>query len=275
MPGPLADQTGWNASGPVDVVSAASSSGAQSIVLGANLPPAQAWRTFPAYSGQSVVFVDYFAKPAALADPALGVLSQAESARVAFAQAGGQGEVAGFDGDGFGGGRWQMTGFRVPVINEQAVDWLRMTLREDFVAKKWDLFANGRLVAYDLGFADVGATLFNRFAINGHPTAATAFDDFFAGFDHPLFANISKDGVDDAWKTRHGIDTTRNVRNDDPDLDGLANIREYFIGTSPSSADTDADSVADGVEVLQGRNPLKGALPDGSGIVRLKVFQPE
>jgi hypothetical protein len=43
-------------------------------------------------------------------------------------------------------------------------------------------------------------------------------------------------------------------------------------GTNPFSTDTDGDGVPDNIEVLQGRNPLKGAVADTSNQVNLQVY---
>ncbi len=52
----------------------------------------------------------------------------------------------------------------------------------------------------------------------------------------------------------------------DTDADGLDDCVEtntYF--TDQFNPDTDGDTVDDGIEVLQGRNPLKGAIADTNG----------
>lgn len=65
-----------------------------------------------------------------------------------------------------------------------------------------------------------------------------------------------------------------NPNSADSDGDGLSNWDELQRGTDPLNADTDGDGVNDGIEVLQGRNPLKGAVPDTTSVVNLKVFTP-
>ncbi|MDV7395829.1 hypothetical protein RZS08_30845, partial [Arthrospira platensis SPKY1] len=48
-------------------------------------------------------------------------------------------------------------------------------------------------------------------------------------------------------------------RHDDPDRDGLTNIEEYFLGTSPTNPDTDGDGIDDGLEVLLGTDPTSAS----------------
>lgn len=64
------------------------------------------------------------------------------------------------------------------------------------------------------------------------------------------------DGMPDDWEKRCDLDTTRNDAKEDPDKDGLINIRELDLGTSPCHPDTDRGGEMDGSEVNGGRNPL-------------------
>jgi LPXTG-site transpeptidase (sortase) family protein len=43
--------------------------------------------------------------------------------------------------------------------------------------------------------------------------------------------------------------------NNDIDIDGLSNLDEFKIKTNPTVADSDADGVSDGIEVINGTNP--------------------
>ena len=47
----------------------------------------------------------------------------------------------------------------------------------------------------------------------------------------------------------------------DSDLDGLIDVAERYLGTSPEKADTDGDGYADGWEVQSGHDPLKASSP--------------
>ncbi len=64
------------------------------------------------------------------------------------------------------------------------------------------------------------------------------------------------DGVPDYWEDRNG--------------NGSADLTE----TSWLNYDTDGDGVWDGLEILQGRNPLGGTLTDTLNLINLRVFTP-
>lgn len=73
----------------------------------------------------------------------------------------------------------------------------------------------------------------------------------------PASSANDKDGdqMDDAWELKYGLDPTDKADAlEDPDKDGLTNVREYQLDTSPRSADTDNDGIPDGWEVANGLN---------------------
>ncbi|MBY8873282.1 hypothetical protein K7640_15720 [Micromonospora sp. PLK6-60] len=83
----------------------------------------------------------------------------------------------------------------------------------------------------------------------------------------PLLVDSDGDGLTDkfeitklaGWTMPGRYDTDGDGTNDgaeDVDGDGLSNLREQELGTSPTEADTDGDGLSDGAEVAQGRNPL-------------------
>ncbi len=85
------------------------------------------------------------------------------------------------------------------------------------------------------------------------------------------------DGLSDAWEQRF-IGNLSEDESSDLDTggsDGLTNAQEFLRGTNPKNRDSDGDTVSDGDEVLQGRNPIAAPLPDTNGtIVNLQVFTP-
>lgn len=253
-PGVLDGQAGWRSTGTVTVSDNPVYQGSQAVLLAGGHRSPTAAQTFAGFAGQTIGFVDFFCQPAVESGAAAATaFVETRASRVAFVQTGTSGELHVFDGDGLGGGAWRATGFLAPLnAGGQADDWLRLTLREDYGAKLWDLYANGRLIACDLGFVSSTAMGVGQFIILGHETSATGIDDFFAGFDNPLFVDADRDGMEDAWETAHGLDPAANDRNGDLDGDGLSNLREYLLALRPDRASTFDDGISDGVRVSQG-----------------------
>jgi subtilisin family serine protease/outer membrane protein assembly factor BamB len=75
------------------------------------------------------------------------------------------------------------------------------------------------------------------------------------------------DGMDDRWERRFGLNPANPAdAAEDTDGDGLTNLREFQLGTYPTTRDTDADAIWDGREVNEvGTNPLL-ADTDGDGL---------
>ena len=300
-PGLLGGQGGWVAPGITVVTDADKAHGTQSVLVPGAQPAATVKHTFPVVACQPVVFVDYFALPAAGADPATGSRFETDATRFALVKLNGEGVFQVFNGDGVGSGHWQSTAARVLLATDGlALNWARLTVRADYTAKKWDLYLGGTMMAAEVGFVDNTVTEFSAFTLFGHASVPSGLDDFLAGFENPLFADADHDGMDDAWETAHGLNPALNDRNGDKDGDGLTNIQEYVLGTDPNNADSDGDGIPDKVEVLAGTNPLvndaagdfdhdgvsnltefqqgrsitKGAVADTTGAVNLRVYQP-
>lgn len=71
--------------------------------------------------------------------------------------------------------------------------------------------------------------------------------------------SVDTDGdvMSDQWETQYGLDpTSATDASGDGDDDGLINLREYFLGTSPANPDSDGDGYKDGFEWDRGFNPL-------------------
>jgi hypothetical protein len=235
----LHGQNSWTVvQGAASVTNTGFFSGSQSVLLAANTPPTIISQTFSQFTGQSILFVDFYSRPTANADVTLATLFDAESSRVGFAKVGSSGEVYAYNGNGVGGGSWVGSGYTVPVdAAGQAQNWVRFTFRQDYTAKKWSLFVNGALAAYDLGFRDNTKTLFSLFTLQASASASTAFDYFYVSPVNPLFTDDDNDGLPDAWELKHLGKLTYGPT-DDPGNVGRTLLQSYAQGLSPWPAAT-------------------------------------
>ncbi len=299
--GPLAGQGGWTTTGGAVVTETNAYTGLRGVTVAGAAPPGQIGHAFPPYAGQSIVFADLFVRPVAGRSVAAATVLQTDVARMALVQNGSEGEWQVLNGDGIGGGAWETVGDKVPLAADgRALAWHRLTVRMDFASKRFDVYAGGRLIAFDLGFSDSARSLFEHISLQGHVSLATSFDDILAGFDNPLFLDSDKDGLDDRWEVANGMSPAVNDRNADQDADGLTNIREYILGTRANVIDSDGDGMPDGwehryglnpgvndangdsdgdgwtnlQEYQLGRNPIKGAMSDTAGVVNLRLYSP-
>lgn len=265
QPGPLHGQDGWTVTGSATVGAELRHSGQQGVSVAPDASAALLVRTFT-NSDPRVTFTDLYALPAAAATAEGGVFFDTAAASVALTGTGATGFLHAFDGDGTGAGAWRSTGAG-PLLDAtgRAAEWLRLTIRTDHVAKTWDLYLAGRMIAADLGFITDTATAFTGLGLSGHATQTTGFDDLLVAFDNPLFTDADHDGLDDAWEAAHALNRTANDRNEDPDADGLTNLQEYLLGTNPNSADSDADGLDDNQERAFGTDPSV-ADSDGDGL---------
>jgi PKD repeat protein len=273
--GAIGAQLAWTASTGATIGNGVSYRGAQAMLLVPHTPAAHAAHVFEAHSEYPVVFVDIFARPVATNTGAPSVFIDADGAEIAIVRSGTYGELHTRDENG----AWQPSEGKVDLTADgQAATWLRITIREDFASKKWDLYLDGKLIAYDLPFSDETKTAFTQLTLRGVTDAETAFDDLYTGFDHPLFDDLNDNGIDDLWETHHGLSLSNNNRDLEPAGSGWPVIHAYLKGTDPREGDPFADPDGDGLtnrqEYQLGRNLLKGALPDTSGAVGLQVYTP-
>ncbi len=281
--GPLHGQKGWSASSTAAVATVASAivyRGQQAVAVAPSANLSFVARDF-VNPDPGIAFVEIFARPAPAASPDAGVFFETESAALALTGSAGTGQLHVFDGDGTQGGTWRpVENLSLPLDPEdRTAAWIRLTLRTDYTAKRWDLFVDGRLVAADLGLLDRTVAAFATLSLTGHTARTTYFDDAYAGFENPLFTDADKDGMDDAWELLHGLNPAVNDRLADPDGDGVSNISEYTLGTGPrvpnTAADTDGDAVPDDWErrYLGGLGHAPGSDPGGVGRTLLQSFQ--
>lgn len=79
----------------------------------------------------------------------------------------------------------------------------------------------------------------------------SSIEDLTGGID------IDNDGLVDSWEIQYFGDLTSQSGAGDWDGDGLTNLEEQNLGTSPLLTDSDGDGFSDLVEVQGGSNPLE------------------
>ncbi|RXK55068.1 hypothetical protein ESB00_03980 [Oleiharenicola lentus] len=254
-PGALHGQQGWTATDKVAVLDEPNASSAQEVTLPGG-EPSESLQVRLVGGTISPVFTDVLLRPVAAASPEDAVILFTHGTRVALVGTSSSAVLQAAQGSA-GGTVWLDTGYAVPVDTSlRANVWLRLTLREDYTTGKWDLYADGRMIAVDLPFNDPATASYTGFSVIGHASQGASMDDFYAGVDNPLFADADLDGMDDTWETARGLNPAVNDRTGDSDDDRISNIQEYLLGTHPTQADTDGDGLADGWERQHGFNPI-------------------
>jgi len=179
-------------------------------------------------SGESepVVYADFWIKASADDSANPDALVDFDGAVVALLKDGDNGVIQAFDASG--------DGKTVPVLESFPLDdsgssasWIRVTIRRDGTSRKWDLFCNGRPVAWGLGLESPPSGPTNlRFSA---PPSGTLFvDDIEISSANPLFIDKDNDGLPDAYEVSHGMNAHGDDRSGDADLDGSSNIVEFF-----------------------------------------------
>lgn len=223
IPGDLQGQGGWTVSEGTVLVQEATARGLQAFRSD------QASFRLGLGSEASVLWVDaFFLDPGSNGQPMIP--SGPVSSVLFFSTA--QGVLA-LDGDGQGNGNFVQV---APSL--AASEFTRVTIRNDYRAKTYDVWINGRKVRGGLRFKNNSVTHFSGLK---RRSGGTSY-------------------VDDFSVTTWGLDA-------DSDGDGLNDLDEVkFYGTNPLRVDSDGDGVSDGAEVLAGTSPT-----DPKSLFALKI----
>ena len=177
-------------------------------------------------SDSAILFADYYMQLTASVLPELPVFTAPETTALITVQPFDSelGEWVFLDGDGLGSGVWFAAGDAVPLDADDRTGWHHFTLRFDLNSGSWDVYVDEILLAINLGFAEaltVGSEAIN---IYGSRQGVAYLDNFSLAAHNPLFDDKDLDGIDDAFETEHGLDSSVDDRDLDPDLDGLTNL---------------------------------------------------
>jgi hypothetical protein len=247
--GSLGGQRGWIlAQGSADVTTATYQAGARSLVLNSGGTAAKISQVFLESGAPDVTFLDVYIAPVAAGSASASTVVETESAKIGFQISSGQGAIYSFDG--VGSNTWVDSGARFPINgSNQSTNWLHLTIREDYVNKKWDVYLDGQLIDYDLAFSNTSETFFRLLTFNGVTSANAYIDALAVQSTNPLFTDADKDGMADSWESANGLSTSTDDRNSDHDSDGRTNIEEYFRGSAANNADVTDPTAASALTV--------------------------
>ena len=256
--GALEGQRGWNVDeGKAVITDGEGREGSRALRLEPSDPVGSVGLTVATGERGNILYSDLYLRPGAT-NPEAGAVIGAEGSFTGFFRIEAGGELYIFNGDGQGGGDWLATGAKFATQEDGSVqDWIRLSLRQDFEQKVWDLFINGKIFRANLGFwkdAEV-APQEARFTLTGHTAVPLWVDDLKIDSDSVAFADADRDGLPDDWEVAQGLDATVANRDEDADGDGLTNAEELVVGTSARIADTDEDGLSDGSEIASQGNP--------------------
>ncbi len=190
-----------------------------------------------------VIWVDTFLKTTGSLD-APTIPSEPRSSVLFFSSEDG---ILALDGDGSGSGTYTTVVGAFPTG-----EFIRVSIRQDYTTKTYDVWLNGIQFATGLGFKDNSISKLNGAQ---RRSATTSY-------------------LDDFSVTEVGIDA-------DSDEDGLIDLDEVkFYGTDPFNADTDGDRMQDGAEIFAGTDPLNAgdffdveiAAAEGGPAVRVRTI---
>ncbi|MGC4013360.1 MAG: RHS repeat-associated core domain-containing protein [Luteolibacter sp.] len=189
---------------------------------------------------ESIAFIDFLVKPAANPEGSLASI-YVNGTQIAFQVT--QGETSGTvwayhgndDDSSQASSYWVETpaeyAFSSTTLKANAFN--RITLRQDYGRKVWDLFVDGKLAAANLGFSGREDHL-AAIEFYGGTVADQDVDQLQADPNNMLFTDTDKDGLPDAWETANG--SNPNVYDRDNLASNGKSFLENYVGSLWSSA---------------------------------------
>lgn len=170
-----------------------------------------------------ILYIDFMIRPTADPEENPVYSVAANGAVLGFLKEGDTGTVVAVVGDQKPS---TATNFSFEVDDDNlAVDWVRVTIREDVKAKTWDLFLNGKLTLVDQSLiaTDAGA-----FQVYSSSQGRFYIDDLLVTEFNPLFPDSDKDGLPDAYEEATGTNPLLNDRASFMPGSELSNIKSFL-----------------------------------------------
>jgi len=174
--------------GIANVVTDSTQSGPQAIRLDVFSQLTRLQKTFA--STASHVFVDFWARPAAVAQGSLidnSSIVELGMARLGFGvTAAGQGSIFVYNGNGAGAGSWVNTGKTFAVDgNGLSTSWLHLTSELNYATNRWNVFLNG-VPAASYGSLSNSITSFSNVTFWGTSFSSWYLDTFSVSTSNPF-----------------------------------------------------------------------------------------
>ena len=232
--GTLDLQDGWQVPHGTAIVGSSSVfSGIASVELLPSSPPTKILRSFAPATGFDVYYLDLWARPVASLNPEDASLIEPEGARVSVLRVDSAGRVMAWDSNEAGVGTWIATGCTFAVeATGQAADFHRFTFCLNYRAKKWNLYVDGKVIAFELGLSGNSASYFSQFQLSSTISGSTFLDSLYVGTDNPLFIDSDNDGLADDWEVKY-LGTLNYGPMDDPGGVGRTLLQSYEGNQSP------------------------------------------
>ncbi|MGC4013393.1 MAG: RHS repeat-associated core domain-containing protein [Luteolibacter sp.] len=243
------------------------------------------------WSSGNTAFIDVMVKPAANTGDSMASIF-ANGAQIAF-QGGKVWAYHGTDDAAEGAvADWVQTSgtYTVPTGGSEASAFLRVTMRQDYDHKVWDLFIDGQMVAANLGFEGRGTNL-TAIEFYGSLAGKVHLDELQADPANMLFTDTDKDGLPDAWETANGGNPLVYDR-DTLDANGKSLLQKYMEslwasgskipnGKIPASLNAGGGNTIPPLTVLASHQPVgavNGSMSvggDGSAVYTIPIDVPK
>jgi len=260
----VAAQPAWKQStaGAAKISDVEAQTGRQSLEIAASNGEAAATTTFPVPE-DGIIFLDFAILPTA--DDSKIPLStiDANGAMIGFLQSAGQGRVVALTAPGDKGAANIVDAGHPFAVDEQDIarDWMRLTIRENLKAGKWDLYVDGRLTLIDQPLLGEAHGKNGVLSFEASPAGSAYTDDLAITTINPLFVDSDKDGIPDSVEKANSYLFGADDRNGDANHNGISNIEEFRRNGKPAKGALAVLYVDNTI----GNDANSGALPYSSG----------
>jgi RHS repeat-associated protein len=161
--------------------------------------------------------------------------------------------------------QWLLTHgqFQLNSAKTAATDFIRITLRQDYERKVWDIYVNGNLTGADLRFEKQG--ILNALHIFGSSADDVFIDELQTLPTNMLFPDADKDGIPDSVEVANGSNPNAKDRDSIDPVTGKSYLQKYLQQLWPDDA-----PAGTGTYVATGTTIPPLTLPEHSPVGALK-----